>query len=116
MGTFYESWLLADAPVDKNIAEGKIWQKSAVPRRIVRIGLNSTTGINDCAVDILYGSMKVMHLINLASGTASPHMNELFWHSSKLTIPPGIPINIVVTDAPTTSMQMILDIQDLAVR
>ena len=114
MGTFHEYWLLADAPVDKNLSEGKIWQKSAKPRRLVRVLLGSTTAVGDVEVDILYGSMKVMHLTNItATGIAIQHPDSAFWHTSKLVLPPGIPLNIIVTNAPTTGLDIFLDLQEL---
>ena len=105
--------------VDTNIMEGHIAQKSAVPRRVVRVGCASATNtICEWAADILYGSMKVMHVTNISHlNAAGPcQNNQTFWHGSKLTLPPGIPLNVIITDAPAAGAVLTLDIQDLSVR
>ena len=119
MGLFHIYRLLADAPVDKNIAEGEVFQKSAVPRRVVRMGLGSTdapsAAVPDAEVDVLFGTMKVAHLSSFGSDDIMT-INQLYWHSSKLTLPPGVPINVIVTNAPSTGLDLYLDIQELSVR
>ena len=111
-----ESYAAADATVDTNLSAGKIWQKSARPRRIVRIGLVGSSAVNNTRIGVYYGSEKVATMVNVAGAAANdstPDKTSSYWMSSKLICGSDVPINVIVEDAPTTNnITLMMDIVD----
>lgn len=108
-------WWLSktSSALDVNLAEGEIWQKSPKPRRVSRICMQGGAAAVDAAVDVYFGAEKVMAIKNLRTGTTDMTL-EWFWHTSKLILPPGVPINIIVTDAfSATATKIGIDVQEV---
>ena len=113
MTLVFEKFTAAQVAVDKNLSEGFDWQKSNVPRRVRRIGVTGSNAIGDMRLDIYYGSEKVMSVVNVATGLLVPRTKS-FWHVSKLILPAGVPLNVmVVTAAVTNPVYLYLDIAEL---
>jgi hypothetical protein len=99
-------------PVGTNLANGKTWAKSNRKRQIVRMALVGGAAARDAAVDISYGTEQVAHLENFQTG--APDKTKLLWNTTKLYIPPQVPINVEVTDAfSSTPTFLILDIKNV---
>ena len=108
-----EKYTAAQVAVDANLAEGKDWQKSNVDRRIRRIGFTGSAADQDTRIDVYYGSEKVMELRNQAIGLMRPRVST-FWHTSKLTLPAGVPMNLtVVTAASSNAVYLFIDFAEL---
>ena len=113
-----ESVAAATAVVDYNIAGGKWWQQSNRARKIKKAALVGSTAVADTKVLISFGARRVMTLYNSTAGAAKVPVETDFKEMSDLAIcPPGVPINIEVTDAADTNAIVLgIDIMELPKR
>ena len=99
--------------VGLNVSDGQEWQISQRPRRVVRIGFTGaavTTG----TFALYYGTERVIECTTNNATAANALVNPyLFWHTSRLICPAGVPINVVVGEAFGASGYLVLDIQEL---
>ena len=114
MTIVFEKYTAAQCAADANLAEGKDWQKSNVPRRVKRVMMSGSAALWDTRVDLYYGSEKVMELRNTSTGGPLKPLDSAFWHPSKLVLMAGVPLNMIVVDAAATNpVYLYLDIAEL---
>lgn len=112
MVTYHEAY--ATAILDQNLADGKVWQVSSRPRRLVKIGFAGSSAKMDCGFDILYGSMKIGHMYNTSTTAMDAYTQEhQWWHSSKVFIPAGVPVNLIMTVAAGAAVKLFIDFQEM---
>jgi hypothetical protein len=104
----------ATAVVDYDLCQDKMFQKSSKPRRLVKIAFVGSTATGDCHADVYFGSEKVMSIQNSAALTAYEPEKDWYWHSSKLFLPAGVPLRIIVTDAANSNPVYVgVDLQEM---
>lgn len=112
--TIVESAAATAAGTD--LMDGERLQTSALPRRVVSIGIGGSTAVGDCAIDLFYGNEFVGRFYNTTTDNAIDSVDTLAIPGI-LICAPNEPIHLFVHDASNGNPMVIqLGIQEIIPR
>jgi len=92
----------ATAVVGYNLTQNERWARSPVHRRLMGIGLTGSAVIGDTECDVFINEVRVAGLFN--SALLTPQVDRDIIPVASLLVPAGAELQVVVTDAPATSI------------
>jgi hypothetical protein len=106
----------AESAIGTDLMDGERLQTSALPRRVVQMGIGGSTAVGDCAVDLFYGSEFVARVYNTTTNNAIKG-EEMINIPGILVCAPNEPIHLFVHDAGHTNVMVVqLGIQEIMPR
>lgn len=114
MTIVHETYTVAQASKNANLAAGKFWESGTTFRQITGIALTGSTAADDTQISVYYGTTKMMEFRNSATGLAVDTDKDLVPHNSTLACPPNAKISVMVDTAPNTNpIKLMLVIAEL---